>query len=87
MLLLENGYQVPKQGGRKAYLLDKKMPREGILKVLALAKADREAGPLTNVGSKQILNSQSFASSTLEMIISMPSAVSACRQSPSFSFR
>ena len=44
MLLLENGYQVPKQGGRKAYLLDKKMPREGILKVLALAKADREAG-------------------------------------------
>ena len=44
MLLLENGYQVPKQGGRKAYLLDKRMPREGILKVLALAKADREAG-------------------------------------------
>ncbi len=44
MLLMENGYQVPKQGGRKAYLLDKKIPREGILKVLALAKADRKAG-------------------------------------------
>lgn len=44
MLLLENGYEVPKQGGRKAYLLDKKMPKEGLLKVLALARADREAG-------------------------------------------
>lgn len=44
MLLLENGYQVPKQGGRKAYLLEKKMPGEGILKILALAKAEREAG-------------------------------------------
>lgn len=44
MLLLENGYKVPKRAGRKAYLLDKKMPKEGVLKVLALAKADREAG-------------------------------------------
>ena len=44
MLLLENGYKVP--GGRlkKAYLLEKKLPIEAMLKVLALAKADREAG-------------------------------------------
>ena len=44
MLLLENGYQVPKRLGRKAYLLEKKMPKEGVLKVLALARADREEG-------------------------------------------
>ena len=44
MLLLENGYEAPKQGLKKAYLLDKKMPREGLLKILALARADREAG-------------------------------------------
>ena len=44
MLLLENGYQVPKQGGKRAYLLEKKLPREGFLKILALARADREAG-------------------------------------------
>ena len=44
MLLLENGYQVPKRLGRKAYLLEKKMPKEGDLKVLALARADREEG-------------------------------------------
>ncbi len=44
MLLLENGYQVPKKGVKKAYLLDKKLPKEGILKVLAQAKEDREAG-------------------------------------------
>ena len=44
MLLLENGYEVPKKGSKKAYLLDKKMPGEGILKVLALAKEDRAAG-------------------------------------------
>lgn len=44
MLLLENGYEVPKNGSKKAYLLEKKMPGEGILKVLALAKEDRAAG-------------------------------------------
>lgn len=44
MLLLENGYEVPSAGVKKAYLLEKKMSKEGILKVLAIAKADREAG-------------------------------------------
>lgn len=44
MLLLENGYQIPGGRKKKAYLLDKKMPEEGLLKVLALSKADREAG-------------------------------------------
>ncbi len=44
MLLLENGYQVPKKNAKKAYLLEKNMPKEGMLKVLSLAKADREAG-------------------------------------------
>ncbi|MCF2555170.1 histidine--tRNA ligase [Faecalicatena contorta] len=44
MLLLENGYEVPKKGAKKAYLLEKKLPKEGMLKVLSLAKADREAG-------------------------------------------
>ena len=44
MLLLENGYQVPTKREQKAYLLEKNMHKEGILKVLAMAKADREAG-------------------------------------------
>lgn len=44
MLLLENGYQVPKKGAKKAYLLEKKMPKEQLLNVLSMAKADREAG-------------------------------------------
>lgn len=44
MLLLENGYKVPGGRQKKAYLLEKKLPKEAILKVLALAKADREAG-------------------------------------------
>ncbi len=44
MLLLESGYEVPKNGTRKAYLLEKNMSKEGMLKVLGLAKADREAG-------------------------------------------
>ncbi len=44
MLLLESGYEVPKAGAKKAYLLEKNMPKEGMLKVLSLAKADREAG-------------------------------------------
>lgn len=44
MLLLENGFEVPKKGTKKAYLLEKNLSGEGILKVLALARADREAG-------------------------------------------
>ena len=44
MLLLENGYKVPGGRQKKAYLLEKKLPKEAMLKVLALAKADREAG-------------------------------------------
>lgn len=44
MLLLENGYKVPGGREKKTYLLEKKLPKEAMLKVLALAKADREAG-------------------------------------------
>ena len=44
LLLLENGYKVPGKGSKKAYLLEKKLPKEGVLKVLELAKADRAAG-------------------------------------------
>lgn len=40
MLLLENGYKVPGGRRKKAYLLEKKLPKEAMLKVLALAKAD-----------------------------------------------
>ncbi len=44
MLLLEQGYQTPGNREKKAYLLEKKLPKEGMLHVLALAKADRDLG-------------------------------------------
>jgi len=44
MLLLENGYECGAKKEKKAYLIEKNMPQEGLLKVLAMAKADREAG-------------------------------------------
>ena len=44
MLLLERGYEVPSANGKKAYLIEKNMPQEGILKILAMAKADRKTG-------------------------------------------
>lgn len=44
MLLLENDYEVPGVRQKKAYLLEKKLPTEGMLKVLELAKKDRESG-------------------------------------------
>lgn len=44
MLLLENGYQVPANKPKKAYLIEKNMPESGMLKVLGMAKADRESG-------------------------------------------
>ena len=44
MLLLENGYECGNKKMKKAYLLEKNMPQEGILKVLAMAKEDRANG-------------------------------------------
>ena len=44
MLLLENGYECGNKKGKKAYLIEKNMPQEGILKVLAMAKEDRANG-------------------------------------------
>ena len=44
MLLLENGYEIPGRRAKKAYLLEKNMHQEGILKVLSMAKEDRENG-------------------------------------------
>ncbi len=44
MLLLENGYEVPSNHLKKAYLIEKKMPKEGLLKVFRMAKKDRENG-------------------------------------------
>ncbi len=44
MILLEKGYTIPSNKSKKAYLLDKKLPNEGVLKALSLAKTDRANG-------------------------------------------
>ena len=44
MLLLEKGYECGNKKEKKAYLIEKNMPQEGILKVLAMAKEDRANG-------------------------------------------
>lgn len=44
MLLMERGYQVPGSRTKKAFLIEKNMPQEGMLKVLNLAREERQAG-------------------------------------------
>ena len=44
MLLLERGYQVPDSRVKKAFLVEKNMHQEGMLKVLELARTERRAG-------------------------------------------
>ncbi len=44
MLLLERGYEIPSRKEKRVYLIEKKMPQEGVLKVLAQAKEDRKNG-------------------------------------------
>ncbi len=44
MLLLEQGYQIPGTRQKKAYLLEKKLPAEALLKVFEKAKKDRDQG-------------------------------------------
>mgnify|MGYP000048924834 FL=1 len=43
-ILMEQNFQVPGTSGKKAFLIEKNMPQEGMLKVLALAKKERENG-------------------------------------------
>ena len=49
MLLLESGYEVPGHNMKKADLIEKNMPTEGMLKILNMAKADRENGCQTMI--------------------------------------
>ena len=49
MLLLESGYEVPGNNLKKAYLIEKNMPTEGMLKILNLAKEDRANGYQTMI--------------------------------------
>lgn len=49
MLLLERDYQVPKQGMKKAYLIEKNMGKEQLLQVLKQAEEERKKGVLVNV--------------------------------------
>ncbi len=44
LLLLEQGYKIPKSKMKKAYLLEKNLPTQGVLKVFQLAKKDRSEG-------------------------------------------
>lgn len=44
MLLLERGYEIPTNKVKKAFLIEKNMSAEGMLKVLTLAKEERAAG-------------------------------------------
>jgi histidyl-tRNA synthetase len=44
MLLLERGYQIPTQKEKRAYLIEKGMPGEKVMLVLAKAREDRQAG-------------------------------------------
>ena len=72
MLLLENGYEVPSTRKKKAYLLEKKMPKEGMLKVLAAAKADREAGKqvlIVNMKKNKKFQKEQLAEDGYEEII------------------
>lgn len=49
MLLLEKDYQVPNSGGKKAYLIEKNMPKEGLLKIFTEAEAERKQGTIVNI--------------------------------------
>ena len=49
MLLLENDYQVPTQGDKKAYLIEKNMPAQKMVEILTQARAERDAGTSVNI--------------------------------------
>ena len=49
MLLMERGFQVPQTGSKKAFLIEKNMPAEGMMKVLKQAEEDRKNGSVVTI--------------------------------------
>ena len=49
MLLMERGFQVPQTGSKKALLIEKNMPAEGMMKVLNQAEEDRKNGSVVTI--------------------------------------
>ena len=49
MLLLERGYQIPSQKGKKCYLIEKNMPGDKLLAILKQAEEERRNGTQVNI--------------------------------------
>ena len=49
MLLLERGYQIPGQGAKKAYLIEKNMPADRLAQIFAQADQERKEGTQVNI--------------------------------------
>lgn len=49
MLLMERGFQIPQTGTKKALLIEKNMPAEGMMKVLKQAEEDRKNGCIVTI--------------------------------------
>ena len=49
MLLLERGYQIPSEKGKKAYLIEKNMPADKLLLILKQAEEERRSGTQINI--------------------------------------
>ena len=49
MLLMERGFQIPRIGTKKALLIEKNMPAEGMMKVLKQAEEDRKNGSVVTI--------------------------------------
>ena len=49
MLLMERGFQIPQIGTKKAFLIEKNMPAEGMMIVLKQAEEDRKNGSVVTI--------------------------------------
>ena len=53
MLLMERGFQIPQIGTKKALLIEKNMPAEGMMKVLKQAEEDRKNGSVVTIAVRK----------------------------------
>ena len=49
MLLLERGYRIPDQHGRKAFLIEKNMPADKMAEIIRRATEERQQGTVVNI--------------------------------------
>ena len=83
MLLLERDYQIPGAQKKKAYLIEKNMPAEGMQKIIQQATKERSEGTAINIAvMKKTRNSRKSSLPARATLRSKNFLLTKCKEYP-----